>query len=409
MQDKGADKQHFNRENDIFYDYFRDNLEEHQMPVDEKSWENISQRIRPLKKRFIWMTLYSGVAAAVVFLILFFGLHTDTSNETFSSENQVVSIEKNIENKNFVPLVKLHQTIDALTYCPGIRKELSEGDVNDDLQGVISTNDTTIENTNVYDCANSEVVKEDKGIKVSKTANDTSGIKQCFEDGPLLAYEPKKHDEWEISATVNSCGINSESNENNHSPNKLQSCFFDSNMEPILCSNTSKIIVEQYAPPFTIGLLARKRLNKTWSVETGLAYSYLSTTFKDVDNSSYSATLRLHYIGIPVNLIAEVWNLTPKCKIYASTGAMVEKGIKTDFSQYISETQQSMSNENRIKGLQWSLNGSVGISYRIHKNWNFYLEPRVSHFFDNNQPLSIRTKKQTIIGINSGFRYDFKY
>lgn len=62
MQDKGADKQHFNRENDIFYDYFRDNLEEHQMPVDEKSWENISQRIKPLKERFILMTLYSGVA-----------------------------------------------------------------------------------------------------------------------------------------------------------------------------------------------------------------------------------------------------------------------------------------------------------------------------------------------------------
>lgn len=407
MQDKGVDKQHFNTADDIFDDYFRDNLEEHQMPVDEKSWENISQRIRPVKKRFIWMALYSGVAAAVVFLILFFGAQTNSSKGTLASENQVVSNENNIENQILLSIIKSNQRIDALTYCSGIKKILSEDNFKNVVQDCASANDTALEVTNVYDCATSEAVKEEKAMTVSKMSKDTSGRKKSYDDSQLLAYEPMKHDEWEISATITSCGINSESRENNHFRNNLESGLYDSNMEPLLCSSPARIVVEQYAPPVSVGLLAKKRLNKTLSVETGLTYSYLSTSFKDIDNISYSATLRLHYIGIPVNLVAEVWDLTPKCKIYASAGMMVEKGVKTDFSQYISETQQSISNEKRIKGLQWSLNGSVGISYNIHKNWAFYLEPRASHYFDNNQPLSIRTKKQTIIGINSGFRYDF--
>jgi len=36
-----------------------------------------------------------------------------------------------------------------------------------------------------------------------------------------------------------------------------------------------------------------------------------------------------------------------------------------------------------------------------------YVEPRFSYYFDNNQPVSIRTDRPVSIGIGGGLRYSF--
>lgn len=60
-----------------------------------------------------------------------------------------------------------------------------------------------------------------------------------------------------------------------------------------------------------------------------------------------------------------------------------------------------------ISGVQWSLNGSVGVSYRLYREWSLYLEPRISYYFNNDQPVSIRTENSVIIGLGAGFRFEF--
>lgn len=60
-----------------------------------------------------------------------------------------------------------------------------------------------------------------------------------------------------------------------------------------------------------------------------------------------------------------------------------------------------------IAGLQWSLNLSIGVSYRFYRDWSLYLEPRYSYYFDNNQPVSYRTENMTLIGVGVGVRFEF--
>jgi predicted porin len=89
---------------------------------------------------------------------------------------------------------------------------------------------------------------------------------------------------------------------------------------------------------------------------------------------------------------------------------MVEKGILSHFVQRtyydnIDNHMKTITSNEKIKGLQWSLGISPGVDYHIHKNYSFYFEPKLSYYFDNNQPKSARTIHPLVVGINAGVRY----
>ncbi|MDR1585598.1 MAG: hypothetical protein LBS07_05435, partial [Prevotellaceae bacterium] len=60
-----------------------------------------------------------------------------------------------------------------------------------------------------------------------------------------------------------------------------------------------------------------------------------------------------------------------------------------------------------IKDVQWSANFSMGTSYKIYRNLGLYIEPSLVYCFDNNQPISIRTRQPLNININIGLQYKF--
>ena len=53
------------------------------------------------------------------------------------------------------------------------------------------------------------------------------------------------------------------------------------------------------------------------------------------------------------------------------------------------------------------MNASVGAAYRFYGDWSLYFEPRFSHYFDCDQPASIRTDKPLGLGLSAGIRYAF--
>lgn len=163
-----------------------------------------------------------------------------------------------------------------------------------------------------------------------------------------------------------------------------------------------------YAPTLSFGFMVRKNLNKRLALESGLAYSYLYTKLHGLPNMTGNAKLGLHYLGIPVNLVVNLWDDT-RWNVYLSGGPMVEKGLHSVFQQEIwrSGSSSSVSETGGINGLQWSLNFSAGAAYRFLPDWSLYLEPRFSYYFDNYQPRSIRTDKSSVIGINAGLRFEF--
>lgn len=162
---------------------------------------------------------------------------------------------------------------------------------------------------------------------------------------------------------------------------------------------------QRYLPPLSFGIRVRQMFSPCFGVEGGIAYTYLATRLSD---EGAWGNLDLHYVGIPLNALFRVWNHS-RWNLYLGMGGMAEKGIRSRY-HYREEWQgtvRELSESRRIDGLQWSLNASFGISYRLYGGWNLYLEPRFSYYFDNRQPLSIRSGRPLGAGIAGGLRYDF--
>ena len=113
-------------------------------------------------------------------------------------------------------------------------------------------------------------------------------------------------------------------------------------------------------------------------------------------------------LGIPLNLVVYVWR-NQRWNVYLSGGFMMEKGLQAVHSGYIAGngTTISKSKKEDIHGMQWSVNASVGAAYRFYGDWSLYFEPRFSHYFDCDQPASIRTDKPLGFGLSAGIRYAF--
>jgi hypothetical protein len=162
-----------------------------------------------------------------------------------------------------------------------------------------------------------------------------------------------------------------------------------------------------HSPPLSVGITVRKSLGQHGGVETGLVYTYLSSRF---EWSGYDVHQSLHYIGIPVNMAVYLWQTGTNWRIYLSAGFMVEKGVRGIYRQ----EDRQRGNEIRtttvrssIDGLQWSLNGGLGINYRFNRGLGICFEPRVGYAFDCDQPVSMRTEWPVFIGINMGLNYEF--
>lgn len=163
-----------------------------------------------------------------------------------------------------------------------------------------------------------------------------------------------------------------------------------------------------YSLPLSFGMTVRKELSKRVGLETGLVYTYLSTKFSGYSKQNKDARLSLHYLGIPVNAVVNLWD-NPKWNIYLSGGVMMEKGLRAIYVQNSHQKAGIFTSTEKkgIGGLQWSLNASLGISYRIYRDWSLYVEPRLSYYFENYQPASIRTDEPVIVGLGAGIRYAF--
>jgi hypothetical protein len=163
-----------------------------------------------------------------------------------------------------------------------------------------------------------------------------------------------------------------------------------------------------YLPPVSFGLSVTKELNSRFAVETGITYTYIRSQFKN-DISNRRAYLELHYLGIPLNVQARIiGDRFSRWAVYISGGGMVEKGIYAHYRHETVTAEQKpyiFSSNDNIDGLQFSISVAPGIEYRLSKKYSFYVEPRFGYYFDNDQPVSARTERPVVFGLNGGLRY----
>ena len=163
----------------------------------------------------------------------------------------------------------------------------------------------------------------------------------------------------------------------------------------------------EHQAPLSLGVILEKPLTERISVESGLVYTYLKSIYRTPGNVEKNGVLQLHYLGIPLNVKVKIIK-QPKWALYTSAGGMVEKGLRSHYRQAI-ESMSVITNKevkSNIDGLQWSLSGGAGLDYKFSKDLSLFVEPRITYYLENNQPMSARTEQPLNVGVNGGLRIE---
>ncbi|MDR2804736.1 MAG: PorT family protein [Dysgonamonadaceae bacterium] len=404
-------------ETDNFSRIIRDKLKDYSLPIEAGSWEELEKRLntQSKKKILLWpgisgISVAASIAGVVLFLYHPKNLYYD--NTTFVPHH-AEGITENVlaeENLSSACLSGV-QTQPALqgpgrNETPGLELAFHEPDV------------TVAEQTAPED-TKSTVKEEINQKETPSSKSDKPRIAEDWQDEkPLIPSKKSKKRSGSLDFHISSGGGLYASNNQLNTVNSEYASALRSNKfalnAPAPLSNDilgpddfGKI---SHLPPISVGLSVRKSLTEYLSIESGLTYTYLYSTFEN-KVPQRDARLTLHYLGIPVNLVVDwsphshsLWNL------YLSAGGMVEKGLLAHYVQTTHtagsdvEVNTNISNE-KIQGLQWSVQAALGVSYRFHRNYSLFLEPKASYYLDNNQPFNVRTEHPFVPGINIGLRH----
>lgn len=142
--------------------------------------------------------------------------------------------------------------------------------------------------------------------------------------------------------------------------------------------------------PIRLGLSLRYRLTERWNVESGLTYTRLSSDITTIILDETTVTeQRLNYIGLPLNISYNLWK-NRYFGLYMTAGGTIEKQL--DASPW-----------------QFSINGSVGVEYKLTNNFSLYAEPGLGYYFkDGSSTLTIYKDRPLNFNLSFGLRLNLK-
>jgi hypothetical protein len=418
-----------NNINKEFEKIIQQKLVNHSLPVDADIWKGIEAKLKPAPKKILpfWYWISSASAVAVVLLLL--GIFNFTNTNT----NKELAINKTTDSENILTENQKTNSIhtEKLTLNSNIKKQNSKKTLvqksnksrapeiiipHTETAQKLTDNSSEISKQN--ELGKTEFVTENKQIAQTKESVENGDSKPADEKKKLIAVleEPKldwqdefkkeSENEWVLIASLGSGGSGASANSNA----EMDQPLYKSSILKAPTMNTSILAPSDfsersYNAPISFGFTANKKILKNLSIETGISYTYLYTMLKD---SRATADFSLHYVGIPLNLMYKIWN-NNKWSVYTSAGIMAEKGIWSVYRQDEFVGNQTITTKvtKKIPGMQWSVNGAVGLTYAILDEMDIYFEPKLSKFFENDQPISIRTENKLVVGISGGFRWNF--
>ena len=399
---------------DFFSESVKTKLENHQIPVDADLWEKIEQRIVLKKRRIIPVWLWIPVGSVAILALIFtFNLnHNSITNRQLSqikSQTEKAGLSKVPYSANISYKTVSQEKIRAKSTQIIKKEEVIETySENSPVISALKANDSLqVANVNTESKTKSVVSEnkttESKNETIINKSNKLLAIKDLNQN---TTKKPTKSSDWEISAGVNSSNGAPTFNNGAYFVNNAHgyNTYVSNDQLTATALNSASYSRTNYSVPVSFGLLVRKSVYKNVALESGLVYTFLQTKLGYNPQILPDDQLNLHYLGIPLNIVLKLFN-SPKWEVYLSGGGMVEKGVQSDFLKQTSTGSQLITSQ--IDGFQWSVNAAVGTSYKFHKNFGIFLEPKISYFFQNNQPISVRTDQPTTIGLTAGLRYEF--
>lgn len=158
--------------------------------------------------------------------------------------------------------------------------------------------------------------------------------------------------------------------------------------------------------PVSVGLeLKYSFLNDRLGVGLGVNYTFLNSQYDALVDRTYEGDVEqsIHYIGVPLNFYVNILS-GKRLTFYANAGCMVERAVRVDYDitdLYGIRYRKSLD----PVGVQWSANVGIGLEYRIWDFMGIYVDPRLTYFFDCDQPYSVRTEQPLQFNLELGFRF----
>ena len=152
--------------------------------------------------------------------------------------------------------------------------------------------------------------------------------------------------------------------------------------------------------PVRLALTASYPVCKALSVETGLAYTTLRSTFSNELGGTVTQTEQtLRYLGVPLNVSASIY-ASKWFSLYLGGGGLVEKCLSgksvTTGRLYGVRQGDDVRKDLVVKPLLWSLNVSAGLQTNLSRNLGLYVEPGLSYHFDDGSDVQTIYKERPL-------------
>lgn len=159
----------------------------------------------------------------------------------------------------------------------------------------------------------------------------------------------------------------------------------------------------KFIMPVSIGVQFQMPISKLLSVGLGVNYTMLFSNHDALSRQETRQTQQtLHYIGVPLNLYTTFMQ-KDNIRLYAMGGVTLEKGLYAFYR--VSENGVRRSHGESIEGMQLSVTGGLGVELAVSNSTGLYFDPSIAYYFDNNQPVSIRTAQPLQFKFELGFRF----
>lgn len=411
----------------------REMMDGHQEMPDSNSWDLIARDLeRRRRGRVLYfrrsLTAAVAVAASLALLLLLDGPDEITSppslkHDIIISENtpkeepvKVISPDEMPENKEVSRSVSDRKSVakgvSKTATADGQEKKSSEsvqetGTLTTQTQATqpqVITQEFTVKEQKSE--PEQKIVQESKSEPDQKRANSSQSVEEY-----LFKQRSAERSAGKRSKAMIAMGTNISPS---MATNSVTLMGVSQSGTPYEISNVVSTIQKAYVPmdvvsntkflmPVSVGVQVQLPVGKIVSLGTGVNYTLLFSNYDDLSREETRQTHQtLHYIGVPVNVYANVFS-NENLRFYLSGGVTVEKGLYAHVRVFENGVKRWTGSS--IEGLQWSLNAGAGAEFIVNRNTGLYFDPSIAYYFDNKQPISIRSAQPLQFKFELGFRF----
>ncbi len=359
----------------------RERLADYQEPVKHDLWVNIEQSLN--KKPAVYTVHFRRISIAAALAALVVGgtyLYFNPSEQeaTFAPIKRYSVQAPTMESQENPQAAQvLASAIKAVFHDGTNKKEETERMLDCEL-ALASIPEVT--NTSVKESQDEQAISKEEPISHST---------RTIYDASPYSYKEKSHDsKWSVKVYGENGFIHNSVSSNNASYPMYSSvpAPFDGSVTTTDLMEVKKFFVlagketkktAKHHQPLSMGVQVGFRLKSNLTLATGVVYTRANSEFYEEDGGGQSTTFQtLHYIGIPLNVIYDVWG-TQRFHTYVTVGGEGDVNVK------IHTEKDGMKIEGKNDRMQWSANTSVGVQYDILPQLGIYVEPGVKYYFNN--------------------------